>query len=323
MPDNEQEATSTPEVSTTDLINQFLESEEQPAETPEPEETPEATADEGNTEEEPEQEEESEAESEDDNDEEEDYLALDQSVAEKLPEDARRRYEQQVKGVKKRERQLKERESQLQHDEKGFNAYQSYAAALSDPEQAKDALRYLTEATYKAHGWTGETDTPTVTEGEDGTYSYNGVAYLSDTEVLLAKKVDELEKRLGQVPPEFQEIVEQHRQAKEEKSRKDWVESNSQKIIATVQGKTGGWGVTKDQIAQAYKANPEGMQKDPLQTLKSRHPDEYADWKATKKAKTDVPDLITGSDSIGMGLPKDRSEWTFDQHAAYVLNGGE
>jgi hypothetical protein len=319
MPDNEQEATSTPEVSTTDLINQFLESEEQTAETEETEETEAATADEGTAEEETEEEEESEAESEDDNDEEEDYLALDQSVAEKLPEDARRRYEQQVKGVQKRERQLGEREAKLQSDEKGYTVYQSYANAFSDPEHARAAYEQLGEALSKMHSWNG-TDTPTVIEGEDGTYTYQGVQYLSETEVRLAKEIEALK---AQRDPEIEEIKAEVRARKEAEAQKSWVDSNSQSIIAKVQGKTGGWGVTKDQIATAYRQNPEGMRKDPVQVLKSMNPDAYADWKSGTKAKKDVPDMITGSDSIGMGLPKDRSEWTFEQHAAYVLNGGD
>lgn len=310
MPDNEQTVTETPSVepTTADAFKTAYEAEGEETQDSGTEEeaveTEDATAEGGETEDEAEDTEEAEAESsEDTEEEEEDYLALDGSVAEKLPEDIRKRYEQQVKGVKKRERQIQEKEAALQSDEKGYQSFKSWESALNDPEIAKQAYEELGKKLAETFQWESQ-EAP----NEEGEYVYNGVAYLSETEVRLAKEIDALKK---QRDPQLDEIIREHAARKEADSKRAWVDSNSQAIIAKVQGKTGGWGVTKDQIAQAYGTNPEGMKSKPVETLKGMYPDSYAEWYSTKKAKRDAPEMIAGSDAKGLNLPKNKEAWGF------------
>lgn len=314
MPDNEQTVTDSTEsepMATLDAFNAAYE-----ADTDQPDETEESdaeTAEGGESEDETEEEGEVEAESSEDTEEEEEgqeenFLALDSSVAAKLPEDVRKRYEQQVKGIQKRERQLNEREANVQADEKGFESFKSWETALANPEIAKDAYQELGQKLSETFGWDSQPEA-----NEEGEYVYNGVAYLSETEVRLAKEIEALKK---QRDPDMEEIKAEFARRKEAEAKEAWVKSNSQAIIAKVQGKTGGWGVTKDQIAQAYEANPEGMKSKPVDTLKALNPDSYAEWYATKKAKRAVPEMIDGTDAKGLDLPKNKADWTFEDHAA-------
>ncbi len=226
-------------------------------------------------------------------------------------------WENHWKGVDKRERKLAEREELLTKDEKGWQVYETYANAFAseDPKVVRDAYEFLGRELFK------ETKAEPVAETlEDGTITYDGETFYSEREVDLYKRLQHLE---SQKDPEIEAIKADHRKRQESDARKEWLDANSQSIIARVQKTTGGWGITKDQISKVLESNRAGLEKDPVATLKSAYPDAYGDWRATRAKKPDVTDMIRGSDAKGMKLPEDKSEWSFEQHAAYLAAGGE
>lgn len=281
------------------------------------EETPAVTADEDETEEETEESDVQEDQPDDDNDDEEDddltaKLALDESIADKLPEDARKRYEQQVKGLAKKEKQLLERAEAIATDEKGYQVYQSYADAFSDPQRAWDAYKALGDNLTKLHG---EPQTqPVVVETDNGYYTYDGKTFASEMEIELYKEVQSL--KTGNVDPEIEEIKAERKARKETEALNAWVDGVQPRITAKVAAKTGGWGVTKEQIAQVAKLDKQLLDSDPVTAMKRYFPDEYADFKSSSlRPKKPVKDMIDSTSVKGFKIPDNPD----DYNAAHAL----
>lgn len=287
-------------------------------ETEETEESPAVTADEDQPDDEPESEEETEEESAEedsqdiDNDDEEDddlddlasHLALDPTVADKLPEEAKKRYEQQVKGLAKKDRQLKS-ELDVLNIAKGLEN----ALFHQDAETARKALQSLQDTVLKHHNVQEQAEVQEATETDTG-WEYDGKTFYSERELELYKELQSL--KAGD--PEIEEIKAERRAQKEAKAIESWVDTNSQKIIAKVAAKAGGWGVTKEQIAQVAKTDKQALESDPVMAMKRAFPDAYADHRAGAKPKP-IKDMITGSQSKGFSIPESPDEYS----AAHAL----
>jgi hypothetical protein len=289
-------------------------------ETEETEESPVVIADEDQPEDETETEEETEEESTEedsqdaDNDDEEDddlddlstKLALDKTVADALPEDARKRYEQQVKGLAKKDKQIQS-ELEVLNIAKGLEN----ALFHQDAETAKKALQSLTETVLKHHQVEAKAEVQEPTETDTG-WEYDGRTFYSERELELYQQIQEL--KAQKEDPEIEEIKAERRAQKEAKAIDSWVDSNSQKIIAKVAAKAGGWGVTKEQIAEVARMDKQALESDPVMAMKRAFPDAYADHRAGAKPKP-VKEMITGSQSKGYSIPEDPDEY----NAAYAL----
>jgi hypothetical protein len=284
-------------------------------ETEETEESPVVIADEDQPEDETETEEETEEESTEedsqdaDNDDEEDddlvhKLALDN--ADELPESIRQRYEQQVKGLAKKDKQLKS-ELDVLNIAKGLEN----ALFHQDAETAQKALQSLTETVLKHHQVEAKAEVQEPTETDTG-WEYDGRTFYSERELELYQQIQEL--KAQKEDPEIEEIKAERRAQKEAKAIDSWVDSNSQKIIAKVAAKAGGWGVTKEQIAEVARMDKQALESDPVMAMKRAFPDAYADHRAGAKPKP-VKEMITGSQSKGYSIPEDPDEY----NAAYAL----
>lgn len=307
------------EPTTAELFEAAAKDEGITAEPVETEESEAVTADEDTTEEETETTEESEdAEVIENDDDDVAVPSLNEKIVEALGDNAEALdlWSNHWKGVEKRERKLAEREEILTKDEKGWQVYSTYAEAFAsdDPKVVKDAYEFLGKQLFpeaKAE--------PEPVASEDGTITYDGQTFYSEREVDLYKRIQSLE---SQKDPEIEAIKADHRKRQESDARKEWLDSNSQSIIARVQKTTGGWGVTKDQISKVLETNRDGLTRDPVATLKSAYPDAYADWKAARAKKTDIPDMIQGGDAKGMKLPENKADWSFEHHLAAIASEG-
>lgn len=223
--------------------------------------------------------------------------------------EAKAAWDRHWKGVKKREKQFQEREAALATDEKGFQAYQSYGAAFADPEKAPAAFKHLKESLEKAYGYSLDTTEPI--PAEDGTFQYDGKTFYSEGEVLLYQELQSLKNQKSETKedPELEEIKAEVRARKESDAQKAWVKTHASSLIAKVSAKTGGWGITEEQILQVRKAEPDLLDKSPVEAMKRNFPDAYADWKAGQ-SKPKVKDMIDGGDAKGFTIPDDPLEFT-------------
>lgn len=255
-----------------------------------------ATADEGETEDEDENEEEA--------DEEEDLpltskLALDDNVREKFPEEAKR-WDQHVKGLQRREKQLKENET-------GLNVWQQVDNDLCDPEKAPATLEKLIKASLKATGKSREEllGAPQATEDSDPQSKY-GLTHASDDKVvdLLMKKVTG---ELGVDPDLLKDLKADRDRREAEKAESEWFDKNGGRITAKIE-KTTTWKPTKEQILEARKKDPALFKTDPVQAVKNSNPDAYiaSQLKPEKKGK----DMHVTTTARGHVTPKDPSEYS-------------
>lgn len=298
----EEATTPEPEYSAADALKS-LESDET-------EEVPEVTADEDSTEDDSETDEtEEDPEVPDNEDDEDEELDLVQQLrlenADQLPEEVVKRFDQQVKGLAKKDRQIAENLETLEVA-KGVER----ALFQGTPEQAEQALQALADAVRKHHGHEEKVE-PVET---DGTWEYDGKTFYSEREVELYQKNQELERKLEQKDPEIEEIKAERRMRKEQETLQNWADQNSQRIIAKVAAKANGWGVTKDQIIEAVRLDKAGMEADPVMAMKRAFPDAYADHRAGRP-KPPVKDMITGTQAKGFSIPDNPDEYT----AAHAL----
>jgi hypothetical protein len=312
---------------------QALESEES-------EESKAGTADEDKTEDKAEDDDKEEGQKDGDNAEPDDEdlddltakLALDAAVADKLPDDVKTRYEQQVKGLAKRENQLSDREEALQVDEKGWQTYKGLETALfnATPQDAERALSELSKIVREHHKIEAKTEMKAevkqAEEKDDGTILYDGLTFYSQTELKLYQdlqsanaKIDALEK--GNQDPEIEEIKAERRANKEQAALNAWVDDNHKSIIGKVAAKAGGWGVTKEMVAEAAKADKAALEKDPVAVLKRLNPDAYAEWYAgLKNPKKPLKDMIDNSQAKGFTVPENPDEYSA-VHALQEVGG--
>jgi hypothetical protein len=320
--DKKEEATTPePEYSAADALKEGLEAE--PPDTEESDDSKVVTADEDKTEDKTEETEDEEDPKKLDNedDEDNDLPELDDTIRKALGDNAEALavWDRQWKGVQKRERRLSEREESLRSDEKGFQTYQGVSFALfqKDPETAQKCLADLTKAVndHWKIAAKEEKEEP-VTDEATGTIQYDGKTFYSQTELELYQEIQELKAKKEPAPDPFiEELRQRDEQAKTEKALASWVDSNSQSIIAKVAAKTGGWGVTKEQIGQAAKANKEALEKDPVAALKAQFPDAWGDYRAGSKPKKEVRDMVDSSQAKGFKIPDNPDEYT----AAHAL----
>jgi hypothetical protein len=313
--EKEEATTPEPEYSAADALKEALAAT--PTESEETEESKAVTADEDETEDTTEDTDEEEESEPADNGEDEDLddlatkLALDPDVADKLPEPVRKRYEQQVKGIVKREQRLKA-------NEEGYQTFQNVENALynTSREQAAKVLAEIEKSLDKHYKVEKPAERPE--EKDDGTFLYDGKTFYSQTEVELYQRLQTAEARLNEfmdksqgfpVDPELEEIKAERKAAKEEAELNKWVDANHKSLIAKVAAKTGGWGVTKEDIAKAAKVDRKALLADPVAVLKSRNPDGWADFIAGKAKKFEIHEMIDNSQAKGFKVPENPEDY--------------
>jgi hypothetical protein len=279
----------------------------------ESEETPAATADEGDTEETTESNDETEASELPDNEEEEDEATLpdlDTVILEAIGDnpDAVKRWNEQWKGLQKKETQLAEREQVISKDEDGYSVYQTYSEAFADPNKYEEALAFLTEQVRQMHGAKAVQEDEVV-ENENQTFTYDGQIFYSEREIELYKEIRDL-KNSKREDPELEEIKAEVRARKAETALNKWVDQNLNSVAAKVKAKTAGWEVSRDMLAQVAKADGELLKTDPVQAFKRNFPDAYADFRAGSKPKPKVRDLVDNSSAKGYNVPDDPREYS-------------
>jgi hypothetical protein len=252
----------------------------------------------------------------DDPDEEEDLddletrLALDN--ADDLPEPVRKRYEQQVKGLAKKQRQLNQDSDTLAVAKSLENLIFN-----SDPETALKVLADIKDKALKAYNYSETEEVKPAEPADDGLYHYDGKTFYSEGEVALYQELQAIK---SQKDSELEQMKAEWTQRKQAEADGAWVDSNSQRIIAKIAAKTGGWGVTKEQIAAAYKADRTALDADPVKALKREFPDEFADWKSgANKPKKQPRDMVEGSQAKGYEIPDNPSDYSA-KHALMELS---
>lgn len=286
----------------------------------ETEESKAVTADEDKTEDKTEDTEEEEESERDDNDGGEDLPSLSDTLLKAIGDnaEAKEAWERHWKGVQKRDKQLAEREEALKANEDGYKTFQNVEAVLygSTLEQAEKALEAIAESVRRHHGKKDEPESK-----DDGTFEYDGKTFYSQTELDLYQEIQELKAKSATVEdPEIEEIKAERRQAKEQAALDSWVNSNHKSLIAKVAAKTGGWGVTKEQIAAVAKTDKKALDSDPVKALKREYPDEYAKFVASGARKFEIKDMIDNSEAKGFKIPENPEDYTA-AHALMEIGG--
>ena len=211
-------------------------------------------------------------------------LALDEEVASQLPPEVAKRYQEQVKGLAKKHRQLNETVDQV-----GFVI--DYALGLSKPETRNETLSKILAETAELHKTTPEAliselgfQAPTPEPAE---FEYETDAIVHDKAVDTAtKKVFET---LGASPDEVKALLGLLRETKADKETQEWLKTNASPIKAAAAKTVPGWEPTDEQILSSKKRFPSEK---PLQALKMAFPDDYAKAVAgAKKEPKKVPTL--------------------------------
>lgn len=245
-------------------------------------------------------------------DEDTDLPQLDEIILKALGDntEAKQAWERQWKGVEKRERKLAEREEAIQTDEKGYQVYQSYAEAFSDPERWQAAYEALGKSLGQAHNQTPAQEAKEVDNG----WEYDGKLWASETEIELYKEVQALKAAKPQEDPFIAQLKAEREAEKEERAISQWVDSNQPRITSKVAAKTGGWGVTKEMVAEVAKTNREGLEKDPVAAMQKAFPIEWGDFRAST-AKPKVRDMLSNTEAKGFTVPENPDEYS----AAHAL----
>lgn len=291
-------------------------------ESEETEESKGVTADEDKTEDKTEDDDKEEDSQELDNEDDEDNdldleskLKLDPAIADKLPAEVVERFGQQVKGLAKKEKQFAEREEALQADEKGFQTYQGLSRELfeSGPEKAQAVLEHLTKVVHEHHKLEAKESKEEPTTDDTGVIHYDGKEFYSQTDLETYQELQATKAELAALrehkDPELEEIKAERKAEKEQKALNSWVDSNSKSLIAKIAVKTGGWGITKEQIAEVAKTDRAALEADPVKVMKRHFPDEWGEFRATGSRKFEVKDMIDNSQAKGMKIPDNPDEY--------------
>jgi hypothetical protein len=233
------------------------------------------------------------SEDSDDEDEDSERFALDPEVAKALPEKERKRLEEQIKGLRKRDTQIRESEERL-------TVLDSYMSAFSDPVQAGKAVKQLTDAVLAQHGLT-TAEVFGFDQGE-GVPDWQRAGYDSPGEFKLAQKLDAIERERND-----------EKLARAQRAHFDEV---APKIIKRIANRDSGWTVNREMIETAIASLPQFKDK-PEKAVQMYYSDERAKHYAglsTKKAPKG-PEAFPANGRTPMTMPTDPSKIT----ASHIL----
>jgi hypothetical protein len=256
----------------------------------------------------------SEDEGDDEEDEEEDSSHLpdlDNEIA-KLSPELKKRWEQQWKGVVKRE-------SRLQEAEKRFEALASYEQAFADRATAAEAVRSLAEQLAKIHGqdvaeYLGgpEAAQQTYSEGDEP-WVREGFQYEGEWKAYRRAK-EEAKRELADTYGLDQELIrdlkEERERAKSAREMDAYLDKNTSKVVNTLRVQEDGWPVTRDMVAEAVKNLPQFKEKpaDAVRMWFAKDLAKHARAKAAAAYKK-TPEMFDSATSRGMDLPTDPMEY--------------
>lgn len=236
-------------------------------------------------------------------------LKLDDNVRKRLSKEQVKRYDDQVKGLAKFERQLGERGDH-------YNQLVSWENSLGVKETAADALKQLATFAAQQHGFDlaelfgleskaveRSTAKPTSEGWAEAGYDSPKEMELDLANQELTLRLEKLEKKIGGFEGES-------KAAKEKREFADYVESRAPKAIKFLQGKYDGWTPTKTMIAEAVQALPQ-FKDTPGKATAMYFADKLAAHMATGKTKKAPkgPETPSAIGREGRTLPDDPLQW--------------
>jgi len=252
-------------------------------------------------------------ESEEESEEEDEYedlpltekLKLDDNVRKRLSKEQAKRYDDQVKGLAKFERQLGERGDH-------YNKLVSWENSLGVKETAADALKQLVTFTAQQHGFDLaelfglQAKASEREEAKPTSEGWAEAGYDSPKEMELDLKAKELQTRLDALEKKFGGIEGESKAAKEKREFEQYIETRAPKAISFLQGKYDGWTVTKEMISEAVQAFPQFKDK-PGKATAMYFADSLARHMATGRVKKAPrgPETPTTIGREGKTLPSD------------------
>lgn len=245
---------------------------------------------------------------EDEKEEESNPLSLSEEVAKALPPDARKRYEQHVAGVVKREQKVAE-------DETVLGNYREWDKALNTKETATPALRHLVESVSKAHGIDVADVFPQAEakaeRGEDDPENLD-FEYETDQKVYAMAKADavrEMEdrwKKAGISPEDVAKFIQSQKsgdqKAKADESRSREADDKLQRVINTLKATFDGWTPDRAKVRAAMIA---GDLAKPIQTVKTALVDDLLEHTRKRSSKNAGPEALRGGKAPGKTLSDD------------------
>lgn len=233
----------------------------------------------------------------DDEEEEEDEIPeLDSKIREALGDnaDAIALWERQWKGIVKREKRLAK-------DEVGFQTFQAYERAFSDPDTAKQAFDSLGEALSKQYGW----DSPTSPQEEASDKDWEAAGFYSEKEYELHQKQQKLDERLAK-------FEEAERRRTEERQLQGWVNATAQKVAKQVAGRYDGFEVTPAMLKEAVENLPQLRDK-PVEAVTKWFAQElYAHGQGKASRSKRMPEMPTSAKAKGFDIPDNPEDITID-----------
>lgn len=247
-------------------------------------------------------------------DDEDDRFALDPDVVEALPEKARTRLEQQIKGLRKIEKRVQTAAPKIE-------AFDSMIASLDDPERVSEVLRHIANTAATHHGKTvaallglapGQS-AAAAGEGEFDTSNFAEEGYDSPGEMLAylrgkAESKQELDRELAPL----KEIQKERQEAAQKAALKAYAEKRAPGVAERIAKTHSGFSVTPDMVAEAVTAFPQLKEK-PTRAVEahfSRAISKHVAARQTERARRGPESPKSSGRASGFQLPKNPLEVT-------------
>lgn len=239
---------------------------------------------------------------------------LDEELA-KLSPALQKRWQQQVKGLKKRERDYSEKATAFKTNEERFNNLTTVEANLANPATAVATFKQLGELLKQSHGYTdaqlyGDTPQSIKKSDDGGDWESQGFEYESDYQVYQRAKAEakaealaEMEAKLTPYLQKIEEIKQVESKQAAQAQEQAYLDRVTPRTIKQISSEESGWKITPAMVAEAITAYPQHRD-DPARAVCAHFSDERAQHIAEVAAdRTPQPTtMLPSNDARGYKL---------------------
>jgi len=236
------------------------------------------------------------------------------------PDEVRKVWERQWRGIEKQQRKLEQTATQYQ-------SLIDWGASLDNKDTALEAFRSLAEQIKTFHGvtdlelyGTDNSATSDNTDSTDGIEEWQKLGFQYESDYIVWKKAQEeltkLRQEIAPLKSEYEQLKALREQQESQAKFDKFIKATAPKVIAYFAKADNGFKVTKEMVAEAVKAYPT-LAQNPVKAVKAHYSDERAaHYKAlAAKPTPKAPDMVPVANARGRSV---KSADDYNAHDAYA-----